>query len=665
MWQKLRSFFTRHQTVIFILVTLLGFAFYLSQSIEFAHTTPSLLWDEGAYIYKGLKFTSGESTPFEDNGLWTNQFPLAYFLPGISQVLFGAGLRSARYFAVILGALSLLGLALAAYRARGIGWAALVVWLVALNPAWIQFFSQVFSQGMVSFFLAWTIFFLVGKNPSSLALTAAAFLSALAGMTRINMLPFTVLLIGFIYLAHGKKAGRWALLGAALPITLTHLVYWPDILKIWAYWVPSQLVPAIEQFRSPWREVFLPSRFSWWPVSTWWHDPQHLAWDGIAALVNALRVNFTAWFGVVLSLFLLSSEKDWKSRQNRELAIFFIIAFFILLLIHFWAALGGNSCQFGCLPPYFLFFNWFGIFALVLSAPSWKSDTRVIPYLLMLVCCLLILVAFEYQFESNFRETRYTLVTDILRGDPETLKISDTESIQETSPFWNMVREKTGFNRYRWLRFLWLNDFLTKALWWILPLITVTLLPWVAYKLLKVAGFQPGAYRPFSLIFLFAFGAVFASANLFAQPLMGTTCESDVITRQEEVGAQLQQTIPAGSKIFWDVKSAVPLLYLPDVQIFLPQANFRYTLLNPSETGDPALLQKYSWWDHSTGNAWIQEADYIVVENRFYDNKWDWDTRVQAGEFNIILVTEPSNTCTGSGTQLIVLEPMPQGPPAQ
>ncbi|MGD2028240.1 MAG: hypothetical protein PVI99_10525, partial [Anaerolineales bacterium] len=393
------------------------------------------------------------------------------------------------------------------------------------------------------------------------------------------------------------------------------------------------------------------------PVSAWLGDPQHLAWEGLASLVNALRSNFASWFGAALSLFLLPSRSGWKSEQDRKLTTFLLTSYLILLVVHMWAALGGHTCIFSCLPGYFLFFNWFGIFAVVVSAPSWKKERKILPYITLLALVFLALVAFEYQLENNFREPRYAIVTHVLGGDPEKLEVSETGTLEENSPFWKFMREKLGFDRYRWLRFLWLNDFLTRVLWWSLPLVFVSLLPWGVYKLCQTAGIDPGAYRRFSLVFLLAFGVIFASSPLFVQPLDTTTCESDSILRYEQVGAQLQETIPPGSQIFYDIKSNIPLLYVADSQPYLPQINYRFTLTNDPDA-DPQQLLKFGWWNRDLGSQWIQEADYIITESRFYSQLWDWESRAENGELDIILVTEPMDSCFDRQSELIVLKPV-------
>ncbi|UCE94864.1 MAG: hypothetical protein JSV73_06260, partial [Flavobacteriaceae bacterium] len=110
-----------------------------------------------------------------------------------------------------------------------------------------------------------------------------------------------------------------------------------------------------------------------------------------------------------------------------------------------------------------------------------------------------------------------------------------------------------------------------------------------------------------------------------------------------------------GSRVFWDVKTDVLLLYLPEREIFLPQTNYRFTLTNDSQA-DWEELQRFGWWNQPLGEEWITQTDYAVVENRFYDSIWKWDQRVENGEFGISEVTRPSELCLGPKTEIVVLE---------
>ena len=96
-------------------VAIIGGILYFVQSLRNAHGLDSIL-DEGAYLFKGYLFATGQYVPFQDYGLWTNKMPLSFLLPGYIQLVFGPGVRTGRYFAVFLGLLILFGLWLLAKR---------------------------------------------------------------------------------------------------------------------------------------------------------------------------------------------------------------------------------------------------------------------------------------------------------------------------------------------------------------------------------------------------------------------------------------------------------------------------------------------------------------------------------------------------------------------
>jgi hypothetical protein len=612
------------------------------------------------YMYKGWLFTSGQYTPFEDGGVWTNQLPVAYFLAGLPQVIFGPGMAAGRYAAVVMGVLSLLGLGMAANRLGGRWWGAAVVWVVALNTGWVMAFSQVFSQGMVSFLLAWMLFFLTSPSADRRELTTAAFLAGLAGMTRINILPLVPLVVFYIWWRSSRRTALWALAAGLLPVIFIHALYWPEILKIWAYWIPEGLFPGIAAYRSPWREVFVPADFSWWPIAMWWGDPSHLAHIGLGALVDALRANFISWFGVVGALALVPWRRSWPDPERRKFVFFLFIAYFAMLTVHLWAALGGKTCQFVCLPGYFLFFNWLGVLALPASAAVWRLARPRWRTLVVLLVGFLALVSFEYGYQDNFREARSALVFDLFEI-PEALLKGETLPADERIPaFWEFVDEELGLDIVRMMRLLWLNDFLTRVFWWLIPLLSVFGLPWLLWRLLE--RYQPGRleYLSFSLLTLLVMTVLLGQKQFFSQPLRSQVCSSSVLDRHEKIGGQLHALIPAGSQVFWDVKSDIPLLYLEDAQTWLPQQNFRYTLVRQSEEQSD-MLAHFGWWDVPTGEAWIAQADYAVVEVRFYEDElWGWPARVASGTFAEIARLPSHELCTDRDASLLVLKFIPE-----
>ncbi len=127
--------------------SLVGGILYVVQLWVYAHSSFSRL-DESAYIYKGYLFATGQYKPF-DSGIWTNKAPFAFLIPGYIQAWFGPGLRPARYFAIILGALILLVIWLTAKRLGSKLWGTAVVWLFVFSIAFIRLFSLAISQGLI------------------------------------------------------------------------------------------------------------------------------------------------------------------------------------------------------------------------------------------------------------------------------------------------------------------------------------------------------------------------------------------------------------------------------------------------------------------------------------------------------------------------------------
>ena len=114
------------------LLGVLGGLVYVIQSWFYAHTQVSIL-DEGAYLLKGYLFATGKYQPFQDFGMYTNHMPFSFLIPGWVQALFGPGLRTGRYLAITLGVMMLIGLWVISCRLGNRWWAAILIWLLALN----------------------------------------------------------------------------------------------------------------------------------------------------------------------------------------------------------------------------------------------------------------------------------------------------------------------------------------------------------------------------------------------------------------------------------------------------------------------------------------------------------------------------------------------------
>ena len=233
---------------------------YTGWGLFFAHTSNSLL-DEGAYLYKGYLFVTGRYWPYQDYGPWTNHMPLSFLIPGGIQALFGPGLRSGRYFMVVVGLVMLVGVWLLGKRFGGRWWALFAVAALALNPALIQFYSIGVSQGLVVCMLVWTMVLTLGDGRPLWQLVLGAILAGLTLATCENMAPVLVLLVLYIFWQHGVKAGVWAAVAGILTVGIIHAMFWPKIMGIWAGWLPGEVTAFMDLWRHPgWGKRHLETR---------------------------------------------------------------------------------------------------------------------------------------------------------------------------------------------------------------------------------------------------------------------------------------------------------------------------------------------------------------------------------------------------------------------
>jgi len=143
-----------------------------------------------AFIWLKVIYSPAAITPLS-NPMALDQ-PDAAFLsdPCFMQMLFGAGLRSGRYFSVLLGILILVGLWIVARRLGGRWWAAGMVWIVAINPAFANGYSMAVSQALVACILTWVLVLALDEKAALWRLVLASVMAGLLILVRVNMTPF-------------------------------------------------------------------------------------------------------------------------------------------------------------------------------------------------------------------------------------------------------------------------------------------------------------------------------------------------------------------------------------------------------------------------------------------------------------------------------------------
>jgi hypothetical protein len=615
------------------LLSFIGTIVYLVQAWIYAHTLASVL-DEGLYLFKGLLFATGRYTPFQDYGPWTNHMPLSFLIPGYIQDWFGPGLRTGRYFYILLGFLMLLGIWILARRWGGPWWAAAAVWIIAINPAIIKIYSQAASQALVACMLTWVLVLCLGKMRPTWQLVLGSILAGLILLTRINLAPLLPLLLVYIFWQHGSKAGVWSLIAGISTVLIGHALFWPEILRMWAAWVPLEVAP----FLSPWAR---PDN----AVSSW--NPDVSLFNRVISFFFTVRHHFLTFIGVIAALILWPSKNRWRSTADYKAATFLLVLFISLLLFHMWASLANNYCVF-CLENYYSFFSVVALLLVVITFQSWQQKPSFLRQVISVFILLFLAIGIGLSLFNLLGKTLnyWGYITNFLNSPiPQGVKnlVSDPEKL-----IWEQIAELINHPKphraYR--KILSMSLDLSKRVYpSILGLLGGLVILFVAWILRKIQliKFPASSFGyGYILLLLFLLVGVFLTPTfiLGGDPTV-YDCGWDVITSYEEVGDELGELIPDGSLVYWQGDhSPIPLLYLPGIEIFPSQLNGKYSLRLGGNTDD---LLKYGYWNSALERQWVENADYVLID---VGGPEDFaGSAVQSDAFQFIEETSPVLPC--------------------
>jgi len=614
-------------------LSLAGMLVYAALMWNFAHSQYSVL-DEGLYLYKGWLLASGQYVPFQDNGLWMNQMPLSYLIPGWFQVLFGAGLRTGRMLAFVLSLFAILGFWLTARRLGG-RWAALaVVWALALNPSAARMSALAASQGLIACLLAWTLFLTLGSDRKWWQLFLGGLLAGAVVMVRINLVLLLPLL-GLYRLLEGAshlpsrnlplnrqsqngaepvKPGAthfwgafWLVAGMLITFGGTHLLYWPNILRLWARWLP---LPFLSAFFAPENQA------------TW--QPEPVLGLRLASFFLAFRAHFAALIGALAALVFWPINGKMK---NERTAIFLAVFFLSSFVLHAWAALGNDYCVF-CFQTYTTFYSGAGLLLVAATLPDLNLNPPGWRKWLGGLALLALLGGMGYSTEGlirawlpeNFYKQLLALPLPGFNG----------------AEIWQVFA-----NKFR-LEYQQISD-AAQAYFPVAVAVAFGLVVFVVVKLLM--GRQNGFGAGFVVLTLM--GTLFAPSPLIAGEYQAYDCPADVIPGYEAAGAALAQVIPPGSKVYWAGYSPVTLLYLPGIEILPGQLHGGYSF---RVAADDAAIRRYGWWNQSLAEHWLAEADFVLVERRNLDRE-DW-VNGQLTNFELVTETAPQS-CLPESAMLV------------
>ena len=566
---------------------------YLVQSLYYAHFQ-DISMDEGTYLMKGLLYVTGVYRPFQTYGPNTNKMPLSFLIPGTVQALFEPGVRTGRYFAVLLSLLMLLGLWLVTRRMAGKTWAAGVVWIMAISPANLFIYSQAITQGTVACMLVWMLVLIVGPGRSRVNLVLGGVLAAAVVLTRQNMLPVLLFLVGYVLWQHGWRKALLSGGAAALVMLVVHILYWPGILAIWSPWLPKFVNQWLKPVYSQYYGKAGPGASGtsvWNPVAGLAAQLQ-VVWEGV-------RYNFVGTLGMLISWIFWPRRSQWKNDAAYKLTLSLSLLLALLIGAHAWAALFKDYCLY-CYSGYLAFFMPAALLLVAASFASWVARPG---WLRQILASGLVLVSSLGIAFSGYQALGWVLNLPVprLRG----LRLQPG-----TSELWRLLSNKYHL-AYETL------EMLLPALFGLLVGVLILLLALIIVRRLRRQG-KPAVFAYVVLGLLVGLGILLSPTPLMAGSKQVTNlCKVDVIASHEQVGAQLRAVIPAGSLVYWmNNVSPLPLLYLPQVRVFPAQLNHWYTF---REGGDPAYLERLGYWNQALADRWLQQADFALVEDKYVE----------------------------------------------
>jgi len=514
--------------------------------------------------------------------------PLAFLIPGYIQAIFTPGIRTGRYFAIFISLLMLLGLWILVRRLGGRWWAALAVWIIAWNPAFPKMYSLALPQGIVACLLVWSLVLVLGEKRSLWQIALGSILAALTVMTRINMLPVLPLVVLYIFWQHGKKAGLVATFAGGFTFIALHVAYWPGILQNW-----TRIPRSISPFLDAWR---VPNEYK----KTW--QPKIPPLGRILSFLISVRFHFVAFMSFLAAIVLWPRKSEWKRQSDYRSAVFLIILFVTLMLAHMWAALGKNYCVF-CLAGYLAFFSTIGVLLLIITFSAWRQQMSWVRQLAIIILILLLSAGIGYGAFEDVGEQLYNLmVPRYLLGSIQPGSVPLGAILVN-----KFTLDEVSLRRSLPVGFGLITGFLILGLAWGVRII-------LGRRQKRSSTHMPSAFGYLALVIFLITGFLLAPTPILGGGYGGYDCSGDALQSYETAGKYLADNIPTDSKVYWKAGlSAVPLLYISDIEIYPSQINDGYSHF---EIGESDVLLAFGMWNDELAYQWAHEADIILIEER-------------------------------------------------
>jgi len=571
---------------------------YIVLSIYYAHHLDTVM-DEGTYLIKGKLFLEGKYRPFAENGLLTNKPPFSFWILGLSQII-KVGLRSGRYFAVLLNLGIFMGVWLTSKKYFSEKSAFFNILLLTTNQAIIIYYSRAMTEVVTALLIIWSLYFLLGAKHNKTELSIGLILAALIPLTRQNLLPFYIFSI--IYVLWENRLNK-AIMPVLLSITFFvgfHIYYWPSIyIDIWRPLLPQQ----IKQFVDALLKINISGDLGIPLLNREYGIIQELQ-----MLFQTLRYYLIPFMASCFSFFLL----DWKKLKAENFYksfLYLLISFIVLILIHLIAPISNNVYLYS-MPAYPSFFIPIGLLILPFYYQFLRKEKESSMVTILLI--FFILIMFTGTGLSLYRMISKPLMEmKVPRIKNFTLQGGKVE-------LWTLLGNKLALDYFQ-LEYLITATFgLLLGILFILLSITF----WKTFLRRKTQFADLSLTKAIFFQFIFVYILLTPTKYVAGNSSINLCTNGDVLESHEKVAEELKKVIPDGSLVYYETsETSIPLLYLTKVDFYpnLLNQQFYFRI-----GGDEAYLEKNGYWNESLAYQWISKADYLILgeeEAKYWEPK--------------------------------------------
>ncbi len=575
-----------------VLVGLAGIC-YTIQVWIYSHNQESFL-DEGFYLLKGYLFASGRYTPFQEYGTWTNKMPLSFLIPGYIQKVFGPGLYTGRTFAFSLSLLILIGAVMIGKRLGGKWGGALAAVLLTINPANLKIYSMVLSEVLIVFLIVMTLILVLGKDRPLWQILTGSFLTGIIPVTRINLFPVLPMVIIYLFWEHGYRKGIYGLLVSMIPFIGVNLIYWPEIIQLWAKWIPSGLLQSLDAWRLNFGDAIE------------LHQPERTLLNRYLAFIEGIRFHFPAVMGVFTVICLW--PKKWSDRSQHRSAVFLIALFFLLFLAHFGASILQNFNIYA-FSVYLSFFDILGIFLVISTLVDWNYEPPFWKQWLIGLGIGFVCIGIAYTASGEKISYGIGIKKLLMRN---ALTFEDGNIGFASWRWWEVLNSRLGWHFSTSLKITGIVLFIFFVL-----IITVGIST-LLNRLDRYNKDVPTKLSiPHILVVFLVIGILSSPMDILGGGRQLYDCRIGVIQTYDDAVDNISKFVEHGDQVFWIGSDTQPVLLglveEKDIQLFPQQLNSQYSF---RLGGDADQLARAGFWNVQLAQEWINGSKVLLFEEQ-------------------------------------------------